>query len=84
MTVRGVGAVAKALGPEIEALDLRGDWLGACYGDPTAASMAEVERAAASGVEIEPVYTGKALAAIRDTSIPGSTTLWLNTHGPRD
>jgi D-cysteine desulfhydrase len=64
--------------------DLRGDWLGATYGDPTPESVAEVSRAAAVGLELEPVYTGKALAAVRD--LDGRLTgpvLWLNTHGPR-
>ena len=70
-----------------EELDLRGDWLGETYGDPTLASVAEVARAAEIGLEIEPVYTGKALAAIRDLArspapFPGPV-LWLNTHGPR-
>ena len=64
--------------------DLRSDWLGATYGDPTPASVAEVARAAGVGLDLEPVYTGKTLAAIRelDTALPGPV-LWLNTHGPR-
>ena len=64
--------------------DLRPDWLGAMYGDPTPASVAEVDRAAAEGLVLEPVYTGKALAAVRELSatLPGPV-LWLNTHGPR-
>lgn len=38
------------------------------------------------GLELEPVYTGKALAAVRD--LAGSPALaepvlWLSTHGPR-
>lgn len=72
--------------PRIEVADLttRDDWLGTTYGDPTPASNAMVARAAELGLELEPVYTGKALAAIRDlgTAIPGPV-LWLNTHGPR-
>ncbi|WP_232677205.1 1-aminocyclopropane-1-carboxylate deaminase/D-cysteine desulfhydrase [Nocardioides sp. R-C-SC26] len=71
--------------PDVE-LDLRADWLGSTYGDPTPASVAEVERAAASGVEVEPVYTGKALAAIRELDRAGALAgpvLWLATHGPR-
>lgn len=64
--------------------DLRRDWLGRTYGDPTPASVAEVERARSEGLELEPVYTGKALAAIRDLgdTLTGPV-LWLNTHGPR-
>lgn len=70
-----------------EELDLRNDWLGSTYGDPTPASVAEVARAAESGLDLEPVYTGKALAAIRQLAaspapLPGPV-LWLNTHGPR-
>ncbi|MGN0063476.1 MAG: 1-aminocyclopropane-1-carboxylate deaminase/D-cysteine desulfhydrase [Nocardioides sp.] len=65
-------------------LDARDDWLGATYGDPTPASVAMVAAAAEQGMELEPVYTGKALAAIADLgeSLAGPV-LWLNTHGPR-
>jgi D-cysteine desulfhydrase len=65
--------------------DLRPDWLGTTYGDPTPASVAEVGRASADeGLELEPVYTGKALAAIRDLGPElDGPVLWLNTHGPR-
>lgn len=64
--------------------DLRPDWLGATYGDPTPASVAEVARARDEGLALEPVYTGKSLAALRDLgpSLDGPV-LWLNTHGPR-
>lgn len=67
-------------------LDLRTDWLGRTYGDPTPASVAEVERAGSVGLELEPVYTGKALAAVRDLGARGELAgpvLWLHTHGPR-
>lgn len=65
-------------------LAARTDWLGATYGDPTPASVRMVAAAARAGLEIEPVYTGKALAAIADLgpSLKGPV-LWLNTHGPR-
>jgi D-cysteine desulfhydrase len=72
--------------PRIEPTDLstRGDWLGTTYGDPTPASTEMVALAAGHGLELEPVYTGKALAAVRDLAaeLPGPV-LWLNTHGPR-
>lgn len=59
-------------------------WLGTTYGDPTPASTAMVERGAALGLELEPVYTGKALAAIDDLGPElDGPVLWLNTHGPR-
>jgi D-cysteine desulfhydrase len=72
--------------PSIDARDLvaRFDWLGATYGDPTPASVRMVEAAAGAGLALEPVYTGKALAAVADlgADLPGPV-LWLNTHGPR-
>ena len=39
--------------------------LGRGYAEPTPASLAACEAARAGGVELEPVYTGKALAALR-------------------
>ena len=81
LTERGAADVPVLSGGDF---DLRPDWLGAMYGDPTPASMAEVDRAAAEGLALEPVYTGKALAAVRElgATLPGPV-LWLNTHGPR-
>ncbi|WP_338088019.1 1-aminocyclopropane-1-carboxylate deaminase/D-cysteine desulfhydrase [Nocardioides lijunqiniae] len=64
--------------------DLRPDWLGETYGDPTPASLAEVAAARDAGLTLEPVYTGKSLAAIRSLgSTLAGPVLWLNTHGPR-
>jgi D-cysteine desulfhydrase len=78
---RGAGDV-----PTLEVADLaaRFDWLGATYGDPTPASTSMVAAAAGAGLDLEPVYTGKALAALADLAgeLPGPV-LWLNTHGPR-
>jgi D-cysteine desulfhydrase len=81
LRARGASGVPR-LAPDD--LDARDDWLGATYGDPTPASVAMVAAAAREGMELEPVYTGKALAAVADvgTSVPGPV-LWLNTHGPR-
>ena len=60
------------------------DWLGATYGDPTPAARRMVEAGAAAGLELEPVYTGKALAAIAELGDQlAQPILWLNTHGPR-
>lgn len=82
LTARGAGEL-----PRITAADLttRADWLGATYGDPTPASLAAVALAGErAGLTLEPVYTGKSLAAVRDlgTALDGPV-LWLNTHGPR-
>jgi D-cysteine desulfhydrase len=65
---------------------MRTDWLGKTYGDPTPASMEAVGAAERDQLHLEPVYTGKSLAAIRDLArydpLP-QPILWLNTHGPR-
>ena len=78
---RGAGGVPRLAPGDLTARD---DWLGRTYGDPTPASVRMVEAAAATGRELEPVYTGKALAAISDlgAELPGPV-LWLDTHGPR-
>ncbi|MGO4254872.1 1-aminocyclopropane-1-carboxylate deaminase/D-cysteine desulfhydrase [Marmoricola sp. RAF53] len=81
LTERGATGV-----PEIRPDDLtaRDDWLGTTYGDPTPASRAMVTAAGAIGLELEPVYTGKALAAVADLGPElDGPVLWLNTHGPR-
>ncbi len=65
---------------------MRTDWLGETYGDPTPASMAAVADAERDELLLEPVYTGKSLAAMRDvggTPEMPEPILWLNTHGPR-
>lgn len=83
---RGANDVPTVRATDVEA---RTEWLGATYGDPTPASVAMVAAAAAAGLEIEPVYTGKALAAVADLAGPGQPdgltgpVLWMNTHGPR-
>ena len=74
--------------PRLEPVNvtMRTHWLGATYGDPTPASTAAVADAERDELHLEPVYTGKALAAIRDvggTSEMPEPILWLNTHGPR-
>ncbi|RNL75530.1 pyridoxal-phosphate dependent enzyme [Nocardioides marmorisolisilvae] len=81
LTDRGAGEL-----PRIAAEDLTTspDWLGRTYGDPTPASVAMVEKATGLGLELEPVYTGKSLAAIADLADTlDGPVLWLNTHGPR-
>jgi D-cysteine desulfhydrase len=61
-------------------------WLGSTYGDVTPAARVAVGDAAAFGHTLEPVYTGKSVAAMRDvggTPEMPEPILWLNTHGPR-
>jgi D-cysteine desulfhydrase len=81
LTDRGAGAVPNVAAADLTTAD---DWLGRTYGDPTPASTAMVAKAAALGMELEPVYTGKSLAAITDLAgALDGPVLWLNTHGPR-
>lgn len=50
--------------PQLPPCRVRDGFLGRAYGRPTAASLAAVERLRASDVALEPVYTGKAMAAV--------------------
>lgn len=67
-----------------EDLTASDEWLGETYGATTAAGSEALAVAADAGIELEPVYTAKALGAIRSlgTSLPGPV-LFLQTHGPR-
>lgn len=78
---RGADGVPRVAPADI---DTRDDWLGRCYGDPTPASVQAVADAAAAGLTLEPVYTGKTLAALRDLGDSlRAPVLWIQTHGPR-
>lgn len=58
-------------------------WMGDTYGATTAESASALALAdRVAGLDLEPVYTAKALAAVLDGGIPGPI-LYLNTHGPR-
>jgi len=84
MRQRGADLTGEPLVPAN--VTMRTDWLGETYGDPTPASTRAVADAERDALHLEPVYTGKALAAIRDVGgTPGmpEPILWLNTHGPR-
>jgi D-cysteine desulfhydrase len=76
---RGVDAPT-ALAPFV----LRTEWLGAGYGHrtPEGEAAARVARESA-GLELEPVYTAKAFAALLALERPGPT-LFLHTYGPAD
>lgn len=84
--LRARGAVLDVTPLRPEDVTMRDDWLGTTYGDPTPASTTAVTDAATHGFTLEPVYTGKAIAALRDLAGRGELAgpvLWLNTHGPR-
>lgn len=63
------------------------DWLGAGYGYPTPDSGRAVADGTLAGLTLDPVYTGKAMAALRVMNAEGrlgpGPVLFLNTHGPR-
>ena len=73
---------------ELAPLDLRTDWLGGGYGHRTpeaeAATRLARERA---GLELDPVYTAKAVAALldlrRDGALGSGPVLYWHTYGPR-
>lgn len=63
------------------------DWMGETYGAPTPESERAIELTRAEGLELDPVYTAKAMAALLDKSRAGDfdarPVLFLNTNGPR-
>ena len=84
--MRSRGAVLDVAPVEPSDVTMRTDWLGKTYGDPTPASIDAVAAAERDQLHLEPVYTGKSLAAIRDRprgDALAEPVLWLNTHGPR-
>lgn len=81
MRSRGADIGDIVIGPDD--LTTTSDWMGETYGATTpegAEALALADRVA--GLELEPVYTAKALAAILHGNIDGPV-LFLNTHGPR-
>jgi D-cysteine desulfhydrase len=62
-------------------------WLGETYGEPTPESRQATEQARPEGLELDPVYTAKAMAALLAKSTAGDFTagpvLFINTNGPR-
>jgi D-cysteine desulfhydrase len=68
-------------------LEMTSDWMGETYGAPTLESERAIERVRFEGLELDPVYTGKAMAALLAKSEAGDfaegPVLFLNTNGPR-
>lgn len=68
-------------------LEMTSDWMGETYGATTPESERAIELARSEGLELDPVYTGKAMAALLDKSAAGEFTdgpvLFINTNGPR-
>lgn len=68
-------------------IEMRTDWLGETYGTPTMESKEAAAIAKAEGLELDPVYTAKAMAGLMAKSRAGDfedrPVLFLNTNGPR-
>lgn len=86
--------VLRARGAEFTAPELRQDdvtmvrdWLGPGYGHETPAAIAAKKLAATNGLELETVYTAKALAGLLEMDTRGDfgngPVLFLDTYGPR-
>lgn len=59
-------------------------WMGATYGAPTPEGAEALAVAETLGLQLEPVYTAKALGAIRSAGARmEGPVLFLQTHGPR-
>lgn len=80
------GAPLGQLRLEPEMLDLTRDQIGAGYGHPTKAAERTTARAAEEGLQLDPVYTAKAMAgllALREEGRLGDPALFVHTDGPR-
>ena len=72
------------VGIDADDLDVTHRYLGETYGATTAEGARALDAARADGLELEPVYTAKAFAAVRDLApATDGPVLVLNTHGPR-
>ena len=84
MFLRRGGAQVPAFACGAGDLDLPRQWLGDGNGHPTPEGAAAIERFAAAGVRLEPVYTAKAAAAalaLRSERDAGPLLYW-QTYGP--
>jgi D-cysteine desulfhydrase len=84
--LRRRGAAVPAISISADDLDVKTRWLGAGYGHPTPNAEWARTLAAREGLALEPVYTGKAMAALLELRGegalgPGPVLFW-NTHGP--
>ncbi|MFF3326269.1 1-aminocyclopropane-1-carboxylate deaminase/D-cysteine desulfhydrase [Streptomyces sp. NPDC002889] len=84
---RGAAFPATRIAPED--VTMVRDWMGAGYGHATPQALEAQRLVAGSGhLELEPVYTAKALGALiamaADQRLGNGPVLFLQTHGPRD
>lgn len=82
---RLVAAAADELGakpPPVDHVDVDDRALGPGYGVPTEAAWSAIRLfARTEGILLDPVYTGKAAAALVDDVRPGETVVFLHTGG---
>ncbi|GAB3015190.1 1-aminocyclopropane-1-carboxylate deaminase/D-cysteine desulfhydrase [Mycobacterium bourgelatii] len=83
---RGANLPSASLAPS--RLTLLRDWLGTGYGHPTKQGEQALRLAHdTEQLDLDPVYTAKAMAALLDLSasgrLPDGPALYLQTHGPR-
>jgi D-cysteine desulfhydrase len=85
--LRSRGAALEAAPPGPADLTILGGWIGAGYGHPTPEGDAAAAVARRDGLELDPVYTAKAVAALRAESAAGrlgpGPVLYVHTDGPR-
>jgi D-cysteine desulfhydrase len=86
--LRSRGAVVEAEPPAPGDLTVLDGWIGAGYGHPTAEGAAAAAAAReGDGLELDPVYTAKAMAALRGENANGrfgdGPVLYVHTDGPR-
>ncbi|MFD0363399.1 1-aminocyclopropane-1-carboxylate deaminase/D-cysteine desulfhydrase [Nocardia sp. GCM10030253] len=85
--LRSRGAHYAPLGLHSDDVTIVRDWIGPGYGHKTPAAVAAQKLGAAAGLELEPVYTAKALAALTDldarSELGDGPIVFLNTYGPR-
>ncbi|QBS45172.1 1-aminocyclopropane-1-carboxylate deaminase/D-cysteine desulfhydrase [Nocardia sp. CS682] len=85
--LRSRGARFQPIGLRPDDLTITTDWLGPGYGHPTPAAHEAQTLATQDGLQLETVYTAKALAAVLhlDTAdfFGAGPVLFLNTYGPR-
>jgi D-cysteine desulfhydrase len=83
--LRRRGAVLPA-GADVQPADFEvtRDWLGEGYGQPTPAAERVRGAARENDLELDPVYTAKALAAIVGGAAGDGPLLFVQTHGPRE
>ncbi len=80
--LRDRGAQLPDLDLNIDYFDAPTDWLGPGYGHATPEGEAALALAREAGLQLEPVYTAKALAGAMAQECEGPV-LFINTNGPR-